>query len=65
MPTHHPQIMIAKEREFDLKTVSAQVKDLISIDNSLDGMSIVRKMKEIAPEFVSKNSIFEQLDTKD
>jgi FlaA1/EpsC-like NDP-sugar epimerase len=65
LPTHHPQIMIAKEREFDLDTVSKQVKELISFDNSLDTLAIVKKMKEIAPEFISKNSIFEQLDTED
>ena len=65
LPTHHPQIMIAKERAFDLKTITKQVTELISIDNGLDGFAIVKKMKEIAPEFVSKNSIFEQLDPKE
>ena len=65
LPTHHPQILIAKEREFELKTVSKQVNDLIALDNSLDTLTIVGKMKEIAPEFISKNSIFEQLDTTD
>jgi len=65
LPTHHPQIMIAKEKEFDLETITAQVKELISFSNSLDGFSIVKKMKEIAPEFVSRNSVYEQLDSKD
>ncbi|MEE4257994.1 MAG: nucleoside-diphosphate sugar epimerase/dehydratase [Bacteroidales bacterium] len=65
LPTHHPQIMIAREREFDLEMVTKQVNELISINNGLDGFAIVKKMKEIAPEFVSKNSIFEQLDKKE
>jgi len=65
LPTHHPQIMIAKEKEFDLETITAQVKELISFSNSLDGFTIVKKMKEIAPEFVSRNSVYEQLDSKD
>ncbi len=65
LPTHHPQIMIAKEREFDLETVTAQVNELISFDNSLDLLSIVKKMKAIAPEFISRNSVFEQLDIED
>jgi len=65
LPTHHPQIMIAKEREFDLETITKQVNELISIENGLDGFAIVKKMKEIAPEFVSKNSVFEQLDPKE
>ncbi len=62
LPTHHPQIMIAKEREFDLETVSAQVKELIAFPDSFDGFSIVKKMKEIVPEFKSQNSVYERLD---
>ncbi|MCK5764972.1 MAG: polysaccharide biosynthesis protein, partial [Bacteroidales bacterium] len=63
LPTHHPQIMIARERGFDLETLSAKVKELIAFSDSMDGLSIVKKMKEIAPEFKSRNSVYEQLDT--
>jgi FlaA1/EpsC-like NDP-sugar epimerase len=62
LPTHHPQIMIAREREFDLETVKAQVQDLVGFSNSMDDVSIVKKMKAIAPEFKSQNSKFEKLD---
>jgi FlaA1/EpsC-like NDP-sugar epimerase len=62
LPTHHPQIMIAREQEFDLDTVSQQVLELISFPDSTDGFSIVKMMKEIAPEFKSQNSVYEQLD---
>lgn len=65
LPTHHPQIMIAKEKVHDLDTVSAMVEDLLSISNSLDGLAIVKKMKEIVPEFISRNSVYEQLDAKE
>ena len=63
LPTHHPQIMIAREKGFDLETLS--VKELIAFSDSMDGLSIVKKMKEIAPEFISRNSVFEQLDAKE
>ncbi|MDT8392353.1 MAG: nucleoside-diphosphate sugar epimerase/dehydratase [Bacteroidales bacterium] len=65
LPTHHPQIMIAKEKVHDLDTVSAMVEDLLSISDSLDGLVIVKKMKEIVPEFISRNSVYEQLDAKE
>lgn len=65
LPTHHPQIMIAKEKVHDLDTVSAMVEDLLSISDSLDGLAIVKKMKEIVPEFISRNSVYEQLDAKE
>ncbi len=62
LPTHHPQIMIAKERPLDLDSVSAQLRALISFSNSFDTFSIVKKMKEIVPEFKSRNSVYERLD---
>ena len=62
LPTHHPQIMIAHEREFDLGTLSQQLSKLTSFPDSADGFSIVKMMKEIAPEFKSMNSVYERLD---
>ena len=65
LPTHHPQIMIARERKFNLDTVSRQVSALISFPDTTDGFSIVKMMKEIAPEFKSQNSVYERLDKTD
>ncbi len=65
LPTHHPQIMIARERKFNLDTVSQQVSALISFPDTTDGFSIVKMMKEIAPEFKSQNSVYERLDKTD
>ena len=65
LPTHHPQIMIARERKFNLDTVSQQVSALISFPDTTDGFSIVKIMKEIAPEFKSQNSVYERLDKTD
>ncbi len=62
LPTYHPQIMIAKEQEIDLNSISSQVNELIALCDTLDDIAIVRKMKEIVPEFKSMNSVYEQLD---
>ena len=63
IPTHNPQILIAKTKENSdqqLKTI----EDLIQLFDSQQNEHIVRKMKEIVPEYISNNSEFEKLDNK-
>lgn len=62
MPTHHPKIMIGKVRTADYNTVLNQLNELYKTLSSKDNFNIVRKMKEIVPEFVSQNSIYSSLD---
>jgi FlaA1/EpsC-like NDP-sugar epimerase len=62
VPTYHSQIMIAKVREYDPTMVKEDILELIKISNTEDNFTIVRKMKSIVPEFISKNSVFEELD---
>lgn len=62
LPTHHEKIMIAKVREYDFKNVSNDIDQLITMFRSQDNESIVKKMKEIVPEFVSANSVYAKLD---
>jgi FlaA1/EpsC-like NDP-sugar epimerase len=62
LPTHHPQIMIGKVREYDFGPVSKEIDELIELFDKQENMAIVKKMKTIVPEFISKNSIFEKLD---
>ena len=62
--THHPKIMIAKVREYSIEQISKDINDLISSFDEQDNFQIVGKMKQIVPEFVSKNSIFEKLDVE-
>ncbi|HLG03541.1 MAG TPA: polysaccharide biosynthesis protein, partial [Bacteroidia bacterium] len=62
LPTHHEKILIAKVQEYNFTEVSAAVDQLISLFPSQNNMEIVRKMKELVPEFVSNNSVFETLD---
>jgi len=64
IPTYHSQIMIAKVRDYDNNKVCNQIHELIEIAKTYDKFKIVRKMKEIVPEFISKNSIYEALDPK-
>lgn len=62
--THHPQIMIAKVQEYDHKTVSAQIDDLINLSEKHENYPVVSLMKRLVPEFISENSIYEELDLK-
>jgi FlaA1/EpsC-like NDP-sugar epimerase len=62
LPTHHDKIMIAKVKEYDWELVSRDVDQLISLFKSQNNLEIVRKMKEMVPEYISNNSVFEELD---
>ncbi|PCH68915.1 MAG: polysaccharide biosynthesis protein [Bacteroidetes bacterium] len=61
-PTYHSKIMIGKVREYNFQIVSREVELLIGLCYQHDHLITVRKMKEIVPEFVSQNSIYESLD---
>ena len=63
-PTYHEKIMIATVREYDYDEVKNRIQKLIDVSYSYDQMKIVAAMKDIVPEFVSKNSCFEALDKK-
>lgn len=62
LPTHHPQIMIAKVQELDPETVKKNIAELIQIRMTHDNFRIVSKMKEIVGEYKSQNSVYEKLD---
>ena len=62
LPTHHKQIMIAKVKEYDFSTISSAITELINLFDKQDNISIVKKMKELVPEFKSNNSVYEELD---
>ncbi len=63
MPTHHPQILKAKTRVEEQKTVLL-IDELIALFEDQQNENIVSKMKEIVPEYISNNSEFEVLDKK-
>ena len=63
-PTYHEKIMIATVREYDYDEVKQRIQKLIEVSYTYDQMQIVTAMKDIVPEFISKNSCFEALDKK-
>ena len=63
-PTYHEKIMIATVREYDYDEVNERIQKLIDVSYTYDQMKIVAAMKDIVPEFVSKNSFFEVLYKK-
>jgi len=61
--TYHDKIMIAKVREVEFIEVSKHFNELVTLISSEESeMYLVAKMKEMVPEFVSNNSVFEKLD---
>jgi FlaA1/EpsC-like NDP-sugar epimerase len=61
--TYHDKIMIAKVREVEFVEVSKHFNELVTLVSSEESdMYLVAKMKEMVPEFVSNNSVFEKLD---
>jgi len=62
VPTHHSKILVAKVKEYDFPLISNEISDLINLFNKQDNEAIVRKMKQIVPEYISNNSIYERLD---
>lgn len=61
-PTFHEKIRIASVREYDYGEVNQEIEELIETSKLFNDMDTVRKMKQIVPEYKSKNSIYEQLD---
>jgi FlaA1/EpsC-like NDP-sugar epimerase len=61
--TYHDKIMIAKVREVEFLEVSKHFNELVTLISTEESdMYLVAKMKEMVPEFVSNNSVFEKLD---
>lgn len=62
IPTHNPKITIAKIKPYDYEVISEEVTALISLIKSHDMELLVRKMKQIVPEYISNNSVYSSLD---
>ena len=61
-PTIHPKIMIASVSEYDYQSVVENEARLYEASFTFDDMAIVKIMKEIVPEYKSKQSKYEVLD---
>jgi FlaA1/EpsC-like NDP-sugar epimerase len=60
--THHEKIMIAKTKPLDFEKVKLTIEGLCLLNAEMNNEKTVLKMKEIVPEFISNNSIYELLD---
>ena len=60
-PTYNEKIMIAKAQKIDYLSVKKNISDLAALKEN-NKQDIVTKLKEIVPEYISKNSEFEELD---
>ena len=64
LPSFNDKIRIAKVREYDYNNVEKDIEELAGIADKFDALAIVRKMKDIVPEFKSMNSEYQVLDAK-
>ena len=62
IPSFHDKIRIAKVKQYDYAIVNKQIIEMGDKCDSLSDIDIVRMMKHIVPEYISKNSVFEVLD---
>ena len=62
LPTHHPKILIAKVNVPSYAYMDIQMNLIQDVLVVGDNNELVSKIKEVIPEYKSKNSIFEKLD---
>lgn len=62
LPTDHSRIRIAKVRQYDFEKEKGKFDTLRQLSENVDIPAMVRLMKEMVPEFISKNSEFEKFD---
>lgn len=62
LPTYHPKIMVSKVPVVAYGEISAKIQEIIAISEYGKGKQIVKKLKELVPEFLSNNSEYEVLD---
>ena len=64
LPTSHEKITVAQVREYDFEDVREQIMYMIEQAEMVNVMATVSAMKALVPEFISKNSPYEELDRK-
>jgi len=61
-PTYHDKIMIANSEKFNCNLLNAKIDYLNANFRLMEDYEIVTKIKQIVPEYISNNSIYENLD---
>ncbi|HLO60809.1 MAG TPA: nucleoside-diphosphate sugar epimerase/dehydratase [Lentimicrobium sp.] len=63
--THHPKIFIAQTSTYPFEDVMNYLSVIQEIaKDRLDSMNLVARIKDLIPEFLSNNSIYEELDRR-
>jgi len=63
LPTHHQKILIAKTSAEAIPALEQVYQELFALAaDASRQLDMVSKMKELVPEFISNNSVYEQLD---
>ena len=60
--TYHPKIKISKIINYSIFYIQKVIEELLLLNNSNNDLAMVKKMKEIIPDFKSKNSKYEDID---
>ena len=64
LPSFHEKIRISKVREYDFKDIDNAIKDLIKVSFSFNDLEIVKKMREIVPEYHPNNTVYSIIDNR-
>ena len=62
-PTYHEKIMIAKSKRLNINEIETKINNLCTINSKVRNLEVVSLIKDIIPEYISNNSMFEVLDT--
>ena len=62
--THHPKIMIAKVGDVQFTDVASKIAYITEVHKDSSDIQLVQLLKNLVPEFISNNSIYEKLDQK-
>jgi FlaA1/EpsC-like NDP-sugar epimerase len=61
--TYHEKIMIARTKPFNIEKTESSIINLCKISTETSNLEIVSIIKDLVPEYISKNSKFEILDS--
>jgi len=64
IPTKHDKITIASVRQYDFEMVAEAIQTMIELSRKVEMRKTVKAMKTLVPEFISKNSPYEEFDVK-
>lgn len=62
LPTHHEKIMISKDPNMLYEDIERMANQIVKAALRRDEIVVVKLLKDVVPEFISNNSVFEKLD---